>query len=471
MPSKHVMRNKDDSCSQNETMTEPSHTKSHTDPFIPLISDFSRYWRAPQPPFDGSGTGGMVLNPAILRLNDRLCEDINHAPTDPHINSAQTGHEQIRRALSDRDADRDVSFELKDGFGPLLGSFFRDGYENSDFDVLNHLMEENGWSGNPAKDTYYYPRPYVQREAWLPDRTHLTDGHNDLHGLKPHLDIMRVPDGLGADGRTHSPDYAKNAPEGAFPSGHTNKAYSRGVVLAALVPQLAPEILARVAEAENNRIVLGVHYPLDVIGGRVGGLASVARYFQQHTAKVELARQQLWEYMDRRCQDAHLAPISLAPASPASPASFTSSASPFRIAIHTTESDDRNGYHSAFIDVVSPIAITDRASALRSYRARLTYHFSSATAIDAHSNTLDTSWVPDLAPLLLQYAYPDLSDAQKRQILAITAIPHGCPFEHSSRGWVRLDLARALSQKVVFNHAGRMISCTDWIEPLVMRQV
>lgn len=445
-------------------MTEPSHTKSHTDPFIPLISDFSQYWRAPQPPFDGSGTGGMVLNPAILRLNDRLCEAINHAPSNPRFNSAQTGHEQIRRALSDRDADRDVSFELKDGFGPLLGTFFRDGYENGDFEALNHLMEANGWSGNPAKDMYHYPRPYVQRETWLPDRTHLTDGHNDLHGLKPHLDIMRVSDGRGADSRTHSPDYAKNAPEGAFPSGHTNKAYSRGVVLAVLVPQLAPEILARVAEAENNRIVLGVHYPLDVIGGRIGGLASVAHYFQQHAAKVELARQQLWEYMDQRCQDTHLAPISLVQAL------STSSASSFHAAIHATGSDDRNGYHSAFTDPISLFPITNRASALRSYRARLTYHFSSATAIDTHSNTLDTSWVPDQAPLLLRFAYPDLTNAQKRQILAATAIPYGCSFEHSSRGWVRLDLARALSQKVVFNHAGQMISCTDWIEPLITRQ-
>jgi hypothetical protein len=41
-----------------------------------------------------------------------------------------------------------------------------------------------------------------------------------------------------------------------------------------LIPELAPQLLARGSEAGYNRLVMGVHYPLDVIGGRMTGQAA-----------------------------------------------------------------------------------------------------------------------------------------------------------------------------------------------------
>ncbi len=54
----------------------------------------------------------------------------------------------------------------------------------------------------------------------------------------------------------------------SFPSGHTTYAYTDGILLAMLVPQQYQSMLARAADYANSRIVLGVHYPLDIIGGR-----------------------------------------------------------------------------------------------------------------------------------------------------------------------------------------------------------
>jgi membrane-associated phospholipid phosphatase len=64
--------------------------------------------------------------------------------------------------------------------------------------------------------------------------------------------------------------------DGAFVSGHTNLAYNQALGLAFLVPQQYPSLLARAADLGNNRILAGMHSPLDVIGGRIEATAIVA---------------------------------------------------------------------------------------------------------------------------------------------------------------------------------------------------
>ena len=54
----------------------------------------------------------------------------------------------------------------------------------------------------------------------------------------------------------------------AFPSGHTSFAYTKSMLIGMMVPQLYQSMLTRASEYGNSRIVLGVHYALDVIGGR-----------------------------------------------------------------------------------------------------------------------------------------------------------------------------------------------------------
>jgi membrane-associated phospholipid phosphatase len=52
-----------------------------------------------------------------------------------------------------------------------------------------------------------------------------------------------------------------------LPSGHTNSAYLQALGLAFLIPQQAQELLARAADLGNNRILAGMHSPLDGKGG------------------------------------------------------------------------------------------------------------------------------------------------------------------------------------------------------------
>ncbi|WP_313286491.1 phosphatase PAP2 family protein, partial [Corynebacterium vitaeruminis] len=64
--------------------------------------------------------------------------------------------------------------------------------------------------------------------------------------------------------------------QGSFPSSHANQAALVTTLLSAVLPELAPQLLARGSQAGESRVVMGVHYPLDVIGGRMTGVAAAA---------------------------------------------------------------------------------------------------------------------------------------------------------------------------------------------------
>src|SRR4051794_9739826 len=73
-----------------------------------------------------------------------------------------------------------------------------------------------------------------------------------------------------------------------FPSGHGTTVYEAGLTLATLLPELAPEILARTSEVGNSRMVLGVHYPTDIMGGRMAGEAALAARWSDKAYRTEV---------------------------------------------------------------------------------------------------------------------------------------------------------------------------------------
>ena len=60
----------------------------------------------------------------------------------------------------------------------------------------------------------------------------------------------------------------------SFPSGHTATSFACATVLAVLVPRAAPAFYVLALAIGYSRIYIGVHWPLDVVGGAVVGVAT-----------------------------------------------------------------------------------------------------------------------------------------------------------------------------------------------------
>lgn len=64
----------------------------------------------------------------------------------------------------------------------------------------------------------------------------------------------------------------------SFPSGHTLHAVAFGVVAVQAYPQLFPVVMPFVVLVGVSRVVLGLHYPSDVLAGAAVGYALVLLY-------------------------------------------------------------------------------------------------------------------------------------------------------------------------------------------------
>ena len=189
---------------------------------------------------------------------------------------------------------------------------------------------------------------------------------------------------------------------GSFPSGHTNTGYTDALLLAAMIPERYDALVTRGARYGYSRIVLGVHYPLDVIGSRMVAERNVAHYLNDPHYRVLFneARDQLRAALAKACG------TSLAECAKSS------------------VKDD-----------------PWRDPAMRDFsRFTMTYD------LPQQKGPQPRLQVPEGAEVLLEAALPQLSAAQRRALMVNTALPAGYPLSGTTpeqQFWQRLNLSAA----------------------------
>ncbi|GAA3751055.1 phosphatase PAP2 family protein [Terriglobus aquaticus] len=186
----------------------------------------------------------------------------------------------------------------------------------------------------------------------------------------------------------------------SYPSGHTTYGYTGAILLGVLVPDRYPEMIARGAEYGSNRIIVGAHYAMDVLGGRTTALYDMAHLLANDSA-----------YLNRRLKSGETIPD-------------------FRAAVAAARSDLSAILTSNCGDTVEACAridfgrFNDPEANHTQYTATQTYTLPVVFTRTA-STTEDVSRLAPEAGYLLTAAYPSLTLKQADDLLTETEGPGG----------------------------------------------
>ncbi|KFX82594.1 hypothetical protein KR99_16490 [Ralstonia solanacearum] len=352
-------------------------------------------------PNDGTA-GGTQLNLPVLNANVQ------------YVVSATTGRTQAQADAAYFDDRRGKGYSVTDGMGPLTTAWrtltqqttsittvpadattvlYSDSGNNTGVstasgnttfgkvvDLINTMG--NNASTEPAKRFYKYARPY----RWSSS-------------------VVVVPTLVPAESSTPSTD-------GGFISGHSAEAVRDAMAMAYLVPERFQQMLARGLELGENRIFAGMHSPLDVISGRMLGLAAVAaNLYDPANATLKATAY----------TQAHTALMAQTGTDATSFAAFAQSG---------TTATDR---------------FADYATNQANFTRRMTFGFSQI------NSTALAPVVPKGAEVLLETRFPYLSADQRRVVLKTTEQASGYPVMDDAEGWGRLNLFAAADGYGVFN--------------------
>lgn len=278
------------------------------------------------------------------------------------------------QALADAEGISYLYF-LSDALGPRLGKAFLVAYDKGELSKAAALIKASEVSTGAAKKHFNYARPFLVQGNTI----HLVPDDTVVKDNKPYT----------ADG-------------GSFPSGHTNTGVTDALLLAQMLPERYGALVTRGARYGYSRIVLGVHYPLDIMGSRMVAQSNVAFYLNdvKYRALFNEARDQLRAALAKECG------ISLA------------------------ECAKTDGKDDPYRDPAMQ----------RFYRFTMTYD------LPQQKGEIASLRVPQGAEVLLESALPTLTAEQRRALMVKTALPAGYPLSGvtpEQQFWQRVDLPAA----------------------------
>ena len=279
-------------------------------------------------------------------------------------------------------------------------------------------------AGTPGADKYGNSRPFQTEPTTLPivgpDYFNVPAG-NEVYNRGPVMNLIDSP---------------------SFPSGHTTYGYMGSLLLAELVPDRFQEMVVRAAEYGNDRIILGAHYAMDVLGGR-----TVATYDLAHLLANDPA------YIGRPLKDFARATAMSAPQVPAT-------IEDFRAAVATARADMTKALEAACGDTIAVCARQDtgrfNAPAMNEafYATTQTYGLGVAHPEIADRQEDVATLAPE-AGYLLTVAFPKLSLDEANRILTETEGPGGGFLDDGSAFGVysRLNLYAAAGRAAALSRA------------------
>jgi autotransporter-associated beta strand protein len=363
----------------------------------------------------GDTTDGTILNATVHKANIQYVIDAT---------KNRTNAQEIAAYEDDR---RGKGYSVTDGMGPLTAawrtaaqqtttivgidatattSIINDGGNNvgvgsatnttfgAVVDLLNNTIGANG-STEPGKRYYKYARPW----RW-------TDSASSPSVASTWTGSVSVPPSL-VPVKSTTPKT-----DSGFLSGHAAEATRDALAMAYVIPERFQEVISRGLELGENRILAGMHSPLDVIGGRIQAQAVAAANITSLTAAQRKAAY----------DQAHTA--LMAATSKADLTAFN------------------NYAHSAS---TTTDRFADHATNKANYLKRLTYGFSQI------GDATKPAVVPKGAEVLLETRLPYLTADQLRVVLKTTALPSGYPVMDDAEGWGRLNLFAAADGYGAFN--------------------
>lgn len=329
-----------------------------------------------------SGINEALKHPEVSQKNVALVLSINNNATPA----------QIQRALED--SNEENLSTMSDALGTHLGKIYYNLYKDGKLVKLQQLV-----GGNMSRGFNFTNATLIEKVSYNLKRPFYTFPQNVKYYYEDEDDFLEDD---GYKGLALS-----------YPSGHTNRAYIKGIILAAVFPEFAPQIMARASEVGYNRVVMGVHYPLDTIAGRMTGTASMA-----------------WHFADSK----------------------------FYPLIAETAKETRAIIEKACGTTImkcwaqgSPFL--SEAESIRVYTERMNFGF---PRIGTNKNA--PMVIPATANYLLRAKYPNLTAAQRDRILLLSAMSAGYPLDITGKDgyWQRINLAKALSARVSVAQGGAM---------------